>query len=238
MENILSSLCRVKEFAIAPPEVAVNVDAKMVQVENLEYVSTETILFQRASVICGDIFLALGVYRVSSLLSNSRWMASLTVVMLNPALLLVDHVHFQYNGMLLGLLLLSVAEIGHGRVYVGAWIFSMLVNAKHIFLYVAPVYFVYLLRSHCEFAVISGKLSLRFGRLCLLAMVVLSTFGVLWAPIIVTGQGVQAVQRLFPFGRGLTHAYWAPNVWALYNTLDRVLLKALDTAETLLSSKL
>lgn len=84
-----------------------------------------------------------------------------------------------------------------------------------------PAYFIYLLRSYC----LSPTYTLLPGRFLSLANAVILTCLASLGPFLLMGQLPQLLSRLFPFTRGLNHAYWAPNVWALVTALDRVLLK-------------
>ncbi|XP_019479191.1 PREDICTED: probable dolichyl pyrophosphate Glc1Man9GlcNAc2 alpha-1,3-glucosyltransferase [Hipposideros armiger] len=120
----------------------------------------------------------------------------------------------------------------------GAFLFAVLLHFKHIYLYVAPAYGIYLLRSYCFTAnKPDGSVrwnSFSFVRLISLGLIVFLVSALSLGPFLALNQLPQVFSRLFPFKRGLCHAYWAPNFWALYNALDKVLsvigvkLKLLD----------
>lgn len=143
--------------------------------------------------------------------------------MLSPGFLVVDHLHFQYNAMMYGILIFSVALARtDGGLLASGVLFAILLCFKHIYLYLAPAYFVYLLRSYClaRDNVFRPQI-LNFVKLGVsLALV----FGPALGPFAYWGQLEQLKARLFPFSRGLCHAYWAPNVWAIYSFVDRVLI--------------
>ena len=144
-------------------------------------------------------------------------------ILLSPALLIIDHIHFQYNGFLYGILILSmVSARKQSTILFGGLLFAALLCFKHIYLYLAPAYFVYLLRAYC----LSSKsmFRIRFNNCIKLALGLFGIFAAAFGPFGYWGQTHQVLDRLFPFSRGLCHAYWAPNVWAMYSFTDRVLI--------------
>lgn len=144
-------------------------------------------------------------------------------ILLSPGLLIIDHIHFQYNGFLYGILILSIiiARRPSGLLMSGIS-FAALLCLKHIYLYLAPAYFVYLLRAYCLGK--SSWLSIRFANCVKLGSAIVAVFLLAFGPFAYWGQMDQLLSRLFPFSRGLCHAYWAPNVWAMYSFTDRVLI--------------
>lgn len=200
--------------------------------------------FMRLSVIATDGFLTYAVYRVvravgslESILLDARGvpridglkrkevaMLSSVLLLCSPGLHLVDNIHFQFNGLVISFLLLALALFMEERLVTGAFVFTVAVNFKHTLLPAAPPIGIYILsrlyiKAHNR-AWRSWFLE-AFGILVSIASVLAMT----WFPLYRAG-GSAALRvcfsRLFPFGRGLLHAYWAPNFWALYAFVDRL----------------
>jgi len=119
--------------------------------------------------------------------------------------------------------------------------FALLLTLKHLYLILAPLYFIFLLRRFCFPATRgcrSGGLSgvvtagqvegVRFSptRLAILGLIVIITISTPFFPFFMEKNGkeqlIQIISRLFPFQRGLTHDFWAGNVWAIYLLLEKV----------------
>lgn len=152
-----------------------------------------TVIFQRSTVIISEIVLFLALQRLidtsRSLREKKRNFVIASSIALSPGFFIIDHIHFQYNGFLFAFLVLSLVEARLGNYRRCAFWFAVLLCLKHIFLYMAPAYFMYLLSAFClKRRKIDTSKSF--------------------------GENVKQV-----------HAYWAPNFWALYSFVDRILIQ-------------
>ena len=201
-------------------------DPRMLQVSNLQHDAYQTVYFQRLTVVLSELVLAYALHlfvKTSPLSQKTTAHATALSILLSPGLLIIDHIHFQYNGFLYGILILSLvlARKDSGLLLSGG-LFAALLCLKHIYLYLAPAYFTYLLRAYCLKR--RSVFQPRFDNVLKLGSVVIGIFAVAFGPFVYFGQVEQLLSRLFPFSRGLCHAYWAPNVWAMYSFSDRVLI--------------
>ncbi|KAM6172762.1 dolichyl pyrophosphate Glc1Man9GlcNAc2 alpha-1,3-glucosyltransferase isoform 9-T9 [Erethizon dorsatum] len=145
-------------FEYVLSHVAKYFDQEMLNVHNLNYFNSRTLLFQRFSVIFTDVLFVYAVHECCKCVDGRKASKELTekpkfilsvLLLWNFGLLIVDHIHFQYNGFLSGLMLLSIARLFQKRHMEGAFFFAVLLHFKHIYVYVAPAYGIYLLRSYC-----------------------------------------------------------------------------------------
>ncbi|KAJ9318657.1 CAZyme family GT57 [Paecilomyces variotii] len=201
-------------------------DPLMLVVQNLNYDSWQTVYFQRTTVILSELVLLYALNRfVASVPLASKHLAHIASlsILLSPGLLIIDHIHFQYNGFLYGILVLSIvlARKQSTLLYSGI-LFAILLCFKHIYLYLSLAYFVYLLRAYCLDP--RSIFRPRFGNIIKLGVSVVGVFAAAFGPFVYWNQLLQLKDRLFPFSRGLCHAYWAPNIWAMYSFTDRVLI--------------
>ena len=123
-----------------------------------------------------------------------------------------------------GIMILSMGLlVNNDNALLSGFFFALLLNMKHLYLYIAPVFFIYLLKNYCLYPKYEPPISLfnRLFRLAKLGSVVILVFALSFFPFIEHLH--QVFSNMFPWGRGLLHAYWAPNFWAIYTFMDKVL---------------
>ena len=199
-------------------------------------VSHECVVFQRITVILFDLMYVVAVAISVQRISFGRECYSRAVALLlltNPGLIILDHIHFQYNATILSFLLLSVGFMVNEEYIFGAITYCLLVSMKHLYITLGPLYFIYLLYVFCSEHVGEGLQKPQFEwktfgtRFAALAMATTTTLVVSFIPFLLKERNilehlVQIKERLFPFARGLCHDYWAANVWAIYLFVDKI----------------
>lgn len=197
------------------------------------------------------------VRRFTQLNRTSKWEGSIALVaiLLQPGTILIDHAHFQYNTVMLGFVVASLASVLADKLTWACVFFIAALGFKQMTLYFAPAIFAYLLG-----ACIKPRLDL--GRLLAIIIMTVLSIAVLLMPLVlgtfweqyqrrsdtalppspllellqmnrdaiyypVSLQLAQVVHRMFPFARGLFEDKVA-NFWCALHTFYK--LRSFPTA--------
>ena len=140
-------------------------------------------IFMRATVIVSEYLVyipaaVIFVRRLSKLQGVNTWTAAiaLTAILMQPGTILIDHVHFQYNTVMLGLVMASMSSILAGRYMWSCVFFVLALGFKQMALYYAPAMFAYLL-GVC----LSPRINI--PRFLGIAVVTVASFAILLLPI-------------------------------------------------------
>lgn len=179
--------------------------------------------YLRATVLVLDILIYVSVVWVATKgerkVHDQKSIWSLVIALAQPALILMDHGHFQYNSVSLGFALWGfyyITKADFTNCIVGSVFFCLALNFKQMTLYFAPAVFAYLLgRCFTD----PSKFVNRFSSL---GFTVIGTFALHWWPFIYfgpsqkevppSGRLLHVIHRMFPFQRGLFEGK-VSNIW-------------------------
>ena len=151
--------------------------------------------FMRGSVLIMDALVAVSAFVALAWKlerSPKRRALLIALCLLAPAPILVDHGHFQYNCLPLGLTLWSALFV-EDRPYLASFLFTLALHTKQTALYYAPAVF-------CE---LLGRTQFKIKRIAGLGAVVLLTTLLIWLPLLHAGAALPALRRCFPVARGV-----------------------------------
>ncbi len=170
----------------------------------------------RMSVIASDLLSYIPAMSIYALSTERDWRSLLLWALLQPALLLIDHGHFQFNGVALGLVALAVALIHTKHELLASAMFVFALNFKHMALYFAPSFFFVLLGRNWVTRDLFGTI----WRIGLIGLAVIASFALVWAPFLANGTAMNVLTRMFPVARGIFEDKVA-NLWCTAGPIFR-----------------
>ncbi|KAI8825192.1 ALG6, ALG8 glycosyltransferase family-domain-containing protein [Fimicolochytrium jonesii] len=179
-------------------------------------------IFMRATVLISEILIYFPavVYFVAIWVPRSQWQwlqrnVLTFLILLQPALILIDHGHFQYNSIMLGFALWAIVMLMTDRLVLGSIFFVLALNFKQMALFYAiPVFFFIL--GKC----VKGPRG--FFMLIKVGLTVIATFAIVFSIYFDSIDDVlQVVRRVFPVERGLYEDKVA-NVWCAISVVIKL----------------
>ncbi|KAB8237053.1 dolichyl-P-Glc:Man(9)GlcNAc(2)-PP-dolichol alpha-1,3-glucosyltransferase ALG6 [Aspergillus alliaceus] len=153
-------------------------------------------IFMRATVVVSEYLIYIPAVvtflrRYTQMHGVPVWSASISLaaILLQPSTILIDHGHFQYNTVMLGLVAASLDAILAGRMLWACIFFVGALGFKQMALYYAPVMFAFLLG-------ICLSRRIHITRLLCISLVTIASFAVLISPLVVAALSVDAQNHL------------------------------------------
>lgn len=179
-----------------------------------------TKVFMRTSAIVSDVVVYFSAAIAFALVYHrgnaGKQIRAMVLLLLQPTLILVDHGHFQYNAVSLGLTLWAVVCVLADRDVLGSILFVLAINYKQMALYYAPAFFFFLL-GKC--LVDQPTVARALGKLAAIGTAVVATMALCWLPFLRSWADVlHVVTRIFPVQRGLFEDKVA-NFWCAVSPL-------------------
>ncbi|MCJ1370167.1 Glucosyltransferase-like protein [Loxospora ochrophaea] len=188
--------------------------------------------------------------KLARLQGAAIWESSIATVaiLMQPATILIDHAHFQYNTVMLGFVLAGMAAVLSDRLLWSCVFFVAALCFKQMALYYTPAIFFYLLGT----CLLPEPRPLRF---ILISLTTLLTFILIFAPLLLSSLFspfnlssyppppllkslpfslpdtspfqppllllTQSIHRIFPFARGIFEDKVA-NIWLAIHTIHKL----------------
>lgn len=174
--------------------------------------------YMRFTVLIVDlVFLFPPIYLLSSMFQKKLPQIFLLMVLLRPDLILIDHGHFQYNSLILGLILMAFYCLLTQRYYMTCLLFTIAIHAKLMATYYCLAFLAGLVGV--TYQKYKFKKSIVLAELAKYGCIVIGTSLIIWAPWLTSVSNLQTVlTAIFPVHRGL-YQLKVQNFWCITDTL-------------------